>query len=142
MEKQTPRYGKQQALNAVLPKLVKPHVHKQGLDASLVLAWPQLAPEWQGAVQPLSLRQGMLTLAVPNGSVAQQVQYTGQMVVTRVNAFYGFETVKKIVCRQQIIPAKNQNYGKNITKSGYDETYVTFNQLKDLRERLQPRSMD
>lgn len=82
------------------------------VQASVVSRWKEVVGERYGEVSlPESIRfpagrksGGTLTLLV-EGAHAPLIQHLGPMIIERVNRFFGYEAVNKVVFRQGRIPA-------------------------------------
>lgn len=82
------------------------------VQASVVSRWKEIVGERYGQVSlPESIRfpagrrsGGTLTLLV-EGAHAPLIQHLGPMIIERVNRFFGYEAVTKIVFRQGRLPA-------------------------------------
>jgi len=82
------------------------------VQASVVSRWKEIVGERYGQVSlPESIRfpagrksGGTLTLLV-EGAHAPLIQHLGPMIIERVNRFFGYEAVVKIVFRQGRLPA-------------------------------------
>jgi hypothetical protein len=82
------------------------------VQASVVSRWPEIVGERYGKVSlPESIRfpagkksGGTLTLLV-EGAHAPLVQHLGPMIIERVNRFFGYEAIARIVFRQGRLPA-------------------------------------
>ena len=83
------------------------------VQGSVVSRWREIVGDKYGAVSsPESIRfpagarkGGTLTLLV-EGAHAPLVQHLGPMIIERVNRFFGYEAVARIVFRQGRLPAK------------------------------------
>jgi hypothetical protein len=66
-----------------------------------------LFDEWERVVgdndariaRPLSVEEGVLTVVVPNSTVASEVSFSRERYLTRVNAYYGFAAVQELRVR-------------------------------------------
>jgi len=56
-------------------------------------------------VRPLSIEEGVLTVVVPNSTVASEVSFSRERYLERVNAFYGFAAVEDL--RVQVAPPES-----------------------------------
>jgi hypothetical protein len=82
------------------------------VQASVVSRWKEIVGERYGQVSlPESIRfpagkksGGTLTLLV-EGAHAPLIQHLGPMIIERVNRFFGYEAVSKVVFRQGRLPA-------------------------------------
>ena len=82
------------------------------VQASVVSRWKEIVGERYGQVSlPESIRfpagkksGGTLTLLV-EGAHAPLIQHLGPMIIERVNRFFGYEAVAKVVFRQGRLPA-------------------------------------
>ena len=82
------------------------------IQASVVSRWKEIVGERYGQVSlPESIRfpagrksGGTLTLLV-EGAHAPLIQHLGPMIIERVNRFFGYEAVAKVVFRQGRLPA-------------------------------------
>ena len=82
------------------------------VQASVVSRWPEIVGERYGKVSlPESIRfpagkksGGTLTLLV-EGAHAPLIQHLGPMIIERVNRFFGYEAIAKVVFRQGRLPA-------------------------------------
>lgn len=62
--------------------------------------WEQLFGESEGRrVRPLSLEEGVLTVIVPNSTVASEVSFSRERYLERVNAYFGFAVVEELRVR-------------------------------------------
>jgi hypothetical protein len=83
------------------------------VQGAVVSRWSEIVGERYGAVSlPESIRfpqgqkkGGTLTLLV-EGAHAPLVQHLGPMIIERVNRFFGYDAIEKIVFRQGRLPAK------------------------------------
>jgi len=82
------------------------------VQTSVVSRWPEIVGERYGKVSlPESIRfpagkksGGTLTLLV-EGAHAPLIQHLGPMIIERVNRFFGYEAIAKVVFRQGRLPA-------------------------------------
>jgi hypothetical protein len=82
------------------------------VQASVVSRWHEIVGERYGKVSlPESIRfpagkksGGTLTLLV-EGAHAPLIQHLGPMIIERVNRFFGYEAIAKVVFRQGRVPA-------------------------------------
>ena len=82
------------------------------VQANVVSRWPEIVGERYGKVSlPESIRfpagkrsGGTLTLLV-EGAHAPLIQHLGPMIIERVNRFFGYEAIARIVFRQGRLPA-------------------------------------
>ena len=82
------------------------------IQASVVSRWEEIVGERYGQVSlPESIRfpagkkaGGTLTLLV-EGAHAPLIQHLGPMIIERVNRFFGYEAINKVVFRQGRLPA-------------------------------------
>ena len=100
------------AVTALLDPLLAKRTH---VDASLALAWPELAGEkLAGRTQPLKVtwprrgspddpfEPGVLTIAC-EGSAALDLQYQTSELVSRINSFFGYSAIGRIRIEQRAI---------------------------------------
>jgi hypothetical protein len=89
------------------------------VQASVVSRWKEIVGERYGQVSlPESIRfsagkksGGTLTLLV-EGAHAPLIQHLGPMIIERVNRFFGYEAVSKVVFRQGRLPAAGPKPGR------------------------------
>ena len=102
------------AVTALLDPLLAKRTH---VDASLALAWPELAGEkLAGRTQPLKVtwprrgspddpfEPGVLTIAC-EGSAALDLQYQIGELASRINSFFGYSAIGRIRIEQRAIAA-------------------------------------
>lgn len=100
------------AVTALLDPLLAKRIH---VDASLALAWPELAGEkLAGRSQPLKVtwpkrgspddpfEPGVLTVAC-EGATALDLQYQTSELVSRINSFFGYTAIGRIRIEQRAI---------------------------------------
>lgn len=89
------------------------------VQASVVSRWKEIVGERYGQVSlPESIRfpagkksGGTLTLLV-EGAHAPLIQHLGPMIIERVNRFFGYQAVGKVVFRQGRLPAAEPKPGR------------------------------
>jgi hypothetical protein len=108
-----PRRGYARSAGELLGDIGGPACKKFGfVQASVVSRWKEIVGERYGQVSlPESIRfptgkksGGTLTLLV-EGAHAPLVQHLGPMIIERVNRFFGYEAIARIVFRQGRLPA-------------------------------------
>lgn len=83
----------------ILPHLFRRHVRRQDPRVAEILAslWPRVAGKLLAQhSRPVSFRGGTLTLAVPNGCWAKELQQLAEEIRARVNACMGGQVVKRL----------------------------------------------
>lgn len=110
---QVPRRGSARACGDLVGDVAGMAFRKFGfIQASVVSRWGEIVGERYATVSlPESIRfpvggksGGTLTLLV-EGAHAPLVQHLGPMIIERVNRFFGYEAVTKLVFRQGQVPA-------------------------------------
>lgn len=94
------------------------------VQASVVSRWKEIVGERYGQVSlPESIRfpagrksGGTLTLLV-EGAHAPLIQHLGPMIIERVNRFFGYEAVAKVVFRQGRLPGSAAKRGRTEPKA-------------------------
>jgi len=108
----TPRRGHARAAGDLVGDIGGMALKKFGfVQASVVSRWNEIVGERYGQVSlPESIRfpagkksGGTLTLLV-EGAHAPLIQHLGPMIIERVNRFFGYEAVTKVVFRQGRLP--------------------------------------
>lgn len=115
-----PRRGYARSAGELLGDIGGPACKKFGfVQASVVSRWKEIVGERYGQVSlPESIRfpmgkksGGTLTLLV-EGAHAPLIQHLGPMIIERVNRFFGYAAVDKVVFRQGRLPALRPRRGK------------------------------
>lgn len=85
-------------LGRSLHKILKPLAQKSGFaDGRIFSQWQQIVGKDVAQVaRPQKLNNNTLTLSVPNGAVAMEVQHQSIQLIERINSHFGFQAVKKI----------------------------------------------
>lgn len=85
-------------LGRSLHKLLKPLAQKSGFaDGRIFSHWGQIVGQDMATMaRPQKLSNDTLTLAVPNGAVAMEVQHQSIQLMERINSHFGFQAVKRI----------------------------------------------
>ncbi len=99
------------AIAAVLDKVTRPLGRRRGLaDARLMAEWaavvgPQLAAESlpERLVRRRDGAGGTLTIRV-DGPMALELQHLAPLVIERLNAYFGYRAIERIVLRQAPVP--------------------------------------
>ena len=109
----TPRRGHARSAGELVGDVGGMAFRKFGfVQANVVSRWKEIVGERYGQVSlPESIRfpagkkaGGTLTLLV-EGAHAPLIQHLGPMIIERVNRFFGYEAVSKVVFRQGRLPA-------------------------------------
>ena len=88
----------------MLPKFVRPLAKRRGFaEGELLLHWPRIAAGMAPVTRPLGLYKGCLTLAVASSSVAQEVMFQKEGLMSTINMFMGHGAVTDIRCKVQTI---------------------------------------
>ena len=115
-----PRRGYARSAGELLGDIGGPACKKFGfVQASVVSRWKEIVGERYGQVSlPESIRfpmgkksGGTLTLLV-EGAHAPLIQHLGPMIIERVNRFFGYAAVDKVVFRQGRLPASRPKPSK------------------------------
>jgi len=81
-----------------LHKLLKPLALRQGFaDVRVLSQWSDIVgPDMARQMQPQTLKNGVLQVAVSNSSLALQIQHQAPQLMEKINRFFGFRAVKSI----------------------------------------------
>lgn len=106
-----PRGGRARSVAEMLPDVGRATFRKFGfVQHSVVSRWAEIVgPRYAGVSAPESIRfpqgqraNGVLTLTV-SGAHAPMLQHVAPEIVERVNRFFGYPAVAKVVMRQGIV---------------------------------------
>ena len=109
-----PRRGGSRQVAELLPDIGRAAFRKFGfVQSSIIGRWPEMVGErWAAVSAPESLRfpmgkkhDGVLTLTV-RGAHASMMQHILPEIVERVNRFFGYAAVARVVIRQGEVAAK------------------------------------
>jgi len=107
-----PRSGRARAVADMLPDVGRAAFRRFGfVQSSVVSRWAEIVGErYAGVSAPESIRfpvgkrsEGVLTLAV-EGAHAPMMQHVAPTIVERVNRFFGYPAVARLVIRQGAAP--------------------------------------
>jgi hypothetical protein len=131
------------AVIALLDPLLAKRTH---VDASLALAWPELAGEkLAGRSQPLKVtwpkrgspddpfEPGVLTVAC-EGAAALDLQYQTGELVSRINSFFGYTAIGRIRIEQRAIAAfrpKDKRQPQTVTPGEAASLLATVRLIED-----------
>ncbi len=95
------RSGRVQSIAARLPTVLLPAAKRFGFaEGDLVSQWHTLCPAFAQHCQPLSLRRGTLYLGVASASAQANLTYWLPTLTERINMYYGYAAVTRIVFKQ------------------------------------------
>lgn len=98
-----------QSVAARLPTVLQPAAKRFGFaEGDLISQWHELCPAFAHHCRPLSLRRGTLYLAVGSASAQANLTYWLPTLTERINLYYGYEAVTRIVFKQEGAMAKTQ----------------------------------
>jgi hypothetical protein len=107
------RQNRSRAVSELLPAIGGAAFKRFGfVQSSIVSRWPEIVGErWANASSPESIRfpmgqksGGVLTLVV-RGAHAPMMQHIAPEIVERVNRFFGYAAVARVIIRQGDVPA-------------------------------------
>jgi hypothetical protein len=107
-EPETKRGGAARSVGAMLPDVGRASFRRFGfVQSSVVSRWPEIVgPRYAGVSTPESIRfpqgkraEGVLTLVV-DGAHAPMMQHVAPAIVERVNRFFGYPAVARVMFRQ------------------------------------------
>lgn len=101
------RTHKMQTLGASLPGVLASHLQKRSAEEAFITShWHQLCPKiYASNSVPLSLKQGVLTVAVTSSSAAGNLEMWSPVVMSGINTLMGYEAVHKVRFKQQSFKA-------------------------------------
>ena len=89
--------AKARQIGSSLNKLLRSAVRKRGIaDADMPARWAEIVPEYKDYSRPLKMYQGTLTIASNSSSAAHNMQMQGDLLIQRINTFFGYNAVKSI----------------------------------------------
>ena len=106
-----PRGGRARSVADMLPDIGRAAFRKFGfVQSSVVSRWPEIVgPRYADVSAPESIRfphgkraDGVLTLVV-DGAHAAMMQHVAPAIVERVNRFFGYHAVARVVIRQGLV---------------------------------------
>mgnify|MGYP005843479149 CR=1 FL=1 len=102
-------------LGRSLHKILKPLAQKKGFsDARVFSHWQQIVgKDMAAAAKPQKLNDNTLTLSVPNGAVAMDVQHQALQLMERINSHFGFRAVQRIKTVQTFMELEPVVYKQN-----------------------------
>lgn len=109
-----PRGGAARAVADMVPDIGRASFRRFGfVQSSVVSRWAEIVGERYSRVSsPESLRfpegrraEGVLTLRV-DGAHGTMMQHVAPTIIERVNRFFGYPAVARIVFRREVVPAK------------------------------------
>lgn len=98
-----------QSIDQLIDKLVTPISQRQGFArAAILLDWPKIVgANMQQFCQPIKVTfapnqrsHGKLHVRVPS-AMAQQVTYLEPMILERINSYFGYSAVSRLILHQQ-----------------------------------------
>ena len=117
--KDTPKRGEMRILSMTILPLIRSIIGKKGLIVADMLAmWEKIVGEQMASYTcPEKMEfsgknrdNAVLRLRVPNGAFALEVQHRKNLLIQRINAYFGYNVVADI----KIIQDGNWNFEKNV----------------------------
>lgn len=134
-------------LNKMLHPILKPTLSKRGLaEATILLDWNKIVEDEIAALSypekvmysPGKKSKGTLLLNV-DPSAALQLQYSLDLIIDRINGYYGYEAISRIKLLQQPLPSKSFSTSSSSRKKDlnpFDEISLEGIHDPELKEAL------
>lgn len=112
-KKNRQRSGRAKTLADHVGKITKPIFGVRGFaDAAIINDWPSIAGEYLAEhsapekihYSPGNKHKGILHLRIDNGGLAIYVQHQGDVLIEKINSYFGYAAVQRIHINQGPLP--------------------------------------
>ncbi|MBC8270322.1 MAG: DUF721 domain-containing protein [Rhodospirillaceae bacterium] len=137
------RGGRAKTLAEHVGKITKPIFGVRGFaDAAIINDWPVIAGEHLAAhsapekihYSPGNKDKGVLHLRIDNGGLATYVQHQGDVLIEKINTYFGYAAVERIYINQGPLPERSKTVPPPVPPLPETEERVLLKNLSDIED--------